>query len=100
MTENRILGYWCLGMVSVGLTLSTLVYCWEDHPDVAFVDHFVDFHIDYDRVQEDARRDLEDKRRHEENIAEWCRDLRFEGYSETRFSDPYDGSYGVPDRDR
>ncbi len=94
MSYNKILVIFTTITVTIMVIATTVSYCWEDHPDVGMIDHLFDFHIDYDHVLADADKEIADKKAHAENIASWVRDLAFEGY------DAYEGSYGVPDRDR
>jgi len=79
MSNNKILCYFTLAVVAVSLILTRVAVTWEDHPDVAIIDHFFDFHLDLDALVQDAQKEVEDKekakREHEENIALWVKDI-------------------------
>lgn len=61
MTNNKILLYFSCGVILTSCFLTGVAVGWEDHPDVAIIDHFFDFHVDYDRIVEDGMQERANK---------------------------------------
>ena len=79
MANNRILLYFSCGAIITSYFLTGIAVAWEDHPDVAIVDHFFDIHVDYDRMLEDAMNDVAKASENAEIQKEWVNDLRWSG---------------------
>lgn len=94
MSHNKIIGYFCFITIGLGLLLVPIINAWEDHPDIGFIDHLLDFHLDYDHVLEDFHRDMEEKADRERRCAEWAQDIR-DGYRDNDWGT----CTGIPDRD-
>jgi len=82
-------------MLSVSIVLTTVAACWEDHPDVSVIDHFLDFHVDYDRIVDDNRRDSQEQKHRQDQSDAFIREVYdYRDYEHDR------GWHGQPDRDR
>lgn len=99
MTENKIIGYFTLAAIIVSCWFTRVAMTWEDHPDLGFIDHFVDFHIDTDRIFHEAiaegrqkEREKQDAADRERIIGEWVQDLNTWGMENSK--------WGMPDRDK
>lgn len=97
MSNNKILGYFTLCLMIVCCYLTRVAICWEDHPDVAVIDHFMDFHLDHDRLLHDAMEDNRVSKENERQRLEWAKEIREYGRGDSGREQDW---FGVPDRDK
>lgn len=74
--------------------LCSAVLClgvWAYDRDFGCIDHLFDFHLDTDRIAQDALKEREEKRQYDMRIEGWVSDLQA-SYGEC-------GTFGAPDRD-
>lgn len=76
MSDNKILLYFSCGVIITSCFLTGIAVAWDDHPDVAIVDHFFDIHVDYDRLVEDAMNDAAKAAENVQIQKEWVNDLK------------------------
>jgi len=92
MSNNKILLYFTSAVILTSCFLTGIAVGWEDHPDIAGVDHLFDIHVDYDRMVEDAKADKARSENNDRIQKEWAKDL---SWSDDRGTCQY-----TPDRDK
>jgi hypothetical protein len=75
MSMNKTLGLTVAGLLTAAI-LSVLVVKYADYPPrIGLVDHLFDFHLDTDRLYDEAMEDKRDRDERQRNQDEWARDI-------------------------
>ena len=106
MSDMKILGLSVGSMVVTAFLLVIGVWAHDRHVENCAIDHLFDFHLDYDHVMEDVKKDTNRKeleRRMEERSLQrqqqWADDIRDWGHSGSAFDGNDVGTFSKDDRD-